>query len=110
MPADQPPAAGQRNCRHAGPSDDAPSIGLTSLNIVNQGAQITLGTQNVSDHDTLSLTVGATTTTFEFLNSPATETLTTATNIAVTIGASLGTTIAALNAPSASTSVPIYTP
>jgi flagellin len=76
---------------------DAASLNITGINVVNQAAQITLGTQNVSDHDTLSLTVGGNTTTFEFLTSTTGESLTTASNVAVVIGASLGSTIAALN-------------
>ncbi len=43
------------------------------------------------------VTTGGTTTTFEFVTDPTVDTLTTATNIAVSIGTGLGNTIAALD-------------
>ena len=77
---------------------DSASLGLTGLNVAAQGAQLDItGSTNFTDHDTFSLVAGGTTTTFEFLTSPSTETLTLATNIAVSIGTGLGSTIADLN-------------
>ncbi|MBV8649870.1 MAG: flagellin [Alphaproteobacteria bacterium] len=88
---------------------DSASLGIAGINVANQGAELQItGSQNFGDHDTFSLVAGSVldtatntltggvTTTFEFVNS-GTETLTAATNIAVSIGSGLGGTIAALN-------------
>ena len=80
---------------------DAASLSITGLNIVNEAAQLSLGANNVADHNTLAITANGVTTTFEFLTSN-TEALSTATNVAVVIGGSLGTTVAALNTALAS--------
>lgn len=89
---------------------DSGSLGIAGINVANAGIELQInGSTNFADHDTFSLVVGGTqssggaavtggvTTTFEFLNTPASSTLTTATNIAVSIGSGLGGTIAALN-------------
>lgn len=77
---------------------DTSSLAIRGLNIANQGAVLNVtGGTNFADHNSFALTVGGVTTTFEFLTSPGTESLTTATNIAVSIGTGLGGTIAALN-------------
>ncbi len=77
---------------------DSGSLLIANLNVAAQGAELQItGSTNFTDHDTFSLVVGTTTTTFEFLTTPSTESLTVATNIAVSIGTGLGNTIAALD-------------
>jgi flagellin len=77
---------------------DSAALGISGINVAAAGAQLTItGSTNFTDHDTFSLIAGGATTTFEFLTSPSTETLTLATNIAVSIGTGLGGTIAALD-------------
>ncbi len=77
---------------------DAASLSVSGLNIANQaGAVNVTGNTQVGNHSTLAITAGGTTTTFEFVTN-LTQTLTTASNVAVVIGAtSLGQTIASLN-------------
>jgi flagellin len=78
---------------------DSASLGIAGINVADAGAELKVtGSTNFTDHDTFSLTVAGVTTTFEFLTSPSTESLTTATNIAVSIGTGLGGTIASLDA------------
>ena len=77
---------------------DAASLSVSGLNIANAaGAVNVTGNTQVTNHATLAVTAGGSTTTFEFVTN-LTQTLTTASNVAVVIGAaSLGQTIANLN-------------
>lgn len=76
---------------------DTATLAITGLNIVNKAGEIEVqGSTNLTNHDTLAITAGGSTTTFEFVTD-LTQTLTTASNVAVVIGASLGATVAALN-------------
>ena len=77
---------------------DAASLSVSGLNIANSAGAVDItGNTQVTNHATLAITAGGTTTTFEFVTN-LTQTLTTASNVAVVIGASsLGQTIANLN-------------
>jgi flagellin len=75
---------------------DSATLVISGLNIANQGGQLAVGTVIAANHDTLAVTAAGATTTFEFVSS-MTQTLTTASNVAVLIGGTIGATVANLN-------------
>src|SRR5258708_1912190 len=77
---------------------DSASLLISGINVANGTGLLTINAStNAADHDTLAITAGGVTTTVEFTTG-ATDTLTAAGNVAVTLGGTLGGTIANLNA------------